>query len=865
MIQLVLNGQAVRYSGDPGVSLLSWLRNDRGLTAAKDGCSGQAACGACLVEVDGRPALACSTPMGRVAGREVVTLEGLPEGLVRTLGRAFVARGAVQCGFCTPGFLMRTKVLLERNPDPTREEVVKALRFHLCRCTGYVKIVDAVLDAAAALREARGIPLEAGAGIGAPAPKYRAFERALGRHPFVDDLRVEGMVHGALRFSDHPRARVLSIDVSGARAAPGVLRVFTADDIPGDRMTGALKKDWPMMVRAGEVTRYIGDVLAGVVAETEAQAREAVSRIEVEYEVLEPLTDMTRAEASPIRVHEDGNLLSVKTIRRGDPVDEALRRSAHVASGVFETQMVDHGFLEPEASLAVPTEGGGVLVYSQSQGIYADHHEIASILGLPGDRVVVTLVDSGGAFGGKEDLTVQGHAALYCHLLGRPVKVRLTRPESIRMHPKRHPMRMEYTLGCDERGRFTALRARILGDTGAYASVGAPVLERAATHAAGAYYVPSVDIEARAVHTNNIPCGAMRGFGVNQVTFAMESVVEELCRRGGFDPWQIRYDNALDTGLMTTTGQVLGDDVALKRTLLAVKEAYDAARYKGLALGMKNCGLGNGLVEVSEVRIEVLPGGRLVLHHGWTEMGQGIHTVGRQVLCEALDLEDPERIEVRATTASGAVGGVTTASRGTIFLGRAILDAVGKLRADLASHSLEALAGRVYEGRFVCDYTSADGEPGEIVSHIAYGFATHLVVLDDRGRVDTVYAAHDSGRVINPLLFEGQIEGGVVMGLGYALTETVPLEAGRLTSDRYRDLGLPRLDRTPRIVPVAVEVESPEGPFGAKGVGEIVCIPTAAAVANAFQAYDGVPRRRLPLAPPGKAHQAPCGAGRRGR
>ena len=852
MISFSLNGQKTAFTGDPRMPLLTYLRQEKGITSAKDGCSGQAACGACLVEVGGKAALACSTPMRKIADKEVVTLEGFPESLLRTLGRAFVSKGAVQCGFCTPGFLTRTKILLEKNPNPTRQEVVNAIRLHLCRCTGYVKIVDAVLEAAAALGEGREIPFEDGAGIGISSPKYRAFERAIGRKPFIDDLRFDGMVHGTLRFSDHPRARVLSMNVNEAGKAPGVIRIFTAEDIPGERTVGPIVQDWPVMIKVGEITRYIGDVLAGVVAETEDQAREAAKLIHVEYEVLEPLTDMTKAETSPVKIHADGNVLFTQTISRGEPVEKILAGSAHVARGVLGTQMVDHGFLETESSVAVPFKAG-VQVYSQSQGIYADHHEIASLLGYSPEKVVVTLVDCGGAFGGKEDLTVQGHAALYCHHLGRPVKVRLSRPESIRMHPKRHPMRLDYALGCDETGKLTAFKADILADTGAYASVGGPVLGRAVTHAAGAYYVPNVKIEGKAVYTNNIPGGAMRGFGVNQVTFAMETMVEELCGMGGFDSWQFRYDNALDTGLMTTTGQVLGEGVGLRRTLLAVKDAYEKAEYKGLSLGIKNCGMGNGMVEVSEVKIEVLPDGKLLLHHGWTEMGQGIHTVARQILCKAVGLSNCELIDIKVTTASATIGGVTTASRGTMLLGRSIIDAALKLKKDLESNSLKELAGRIYEGSFVCDYTHAEGKPGKIISHIAYGFATHLAILDEKGGVDTIYAAHDSGRVINPLLFEGQIEGGVVMGLGYALSEKVLLEKGRLTSEKYISLGIPKSAKVPRIVPIAVEEDDPEGAFGAKGVGEIVCIPTAPAIANAFYSYDGIRRYTLPLSPPAKS------------
>ena len=466
---------------------------------------------------------------------------------------------------------------------------------------------------------------------------------------------------------------------------------------------------------------------------------------------------------------------------------------------------------------------------------------------MPEDKVRVKLVPTGGGFGGKEDLTVQGHAAVFCFHLKKAVKLRLNRSESIRMHPKRHPFHMQYTLGCDENGMLTGLSARILGDTGAYASLGAEVLERAAGHAAGAYYVPNVDIESRAVYTNNIPCGAMRGFGVNQVTFAMESCIEQLCAQGGFDPWQLRYDNVLDTGKETATGQILGEGVGLKETLLAVKDEFYAAQTAGLACGIKNCGIGNGVLEECEVKIEIESEDRIILQHGWTEMGQGVDTVAQQILCEAIGIEDPGIIEVNVSTESKARAGMTTASRATFQMGHAIMDAAGRLKKDLASRPLSELGGKAYLGRWSCDWTTRLGEPGDVLTHYAYGYATHLVILDDEGRVDCVVAAHDGGRIINPALFESQIEGAVVMGLGYALSEELPMENGRLKNRRYGRLGIPRIKNIPKIVVKMVEVEDPLGPFGAKGVGEIGNIPTAAAVANALFRYDGKPRYRLPM------------------
>ncbi len=846
-MELRLNGAIKQYHGDGKTSLLSWLREDQNLTAAKDGCSGQAACGACLVEVDGKAVLACATPMEKLEGKEVVTLEGLPETLLQTLGRAFVAKGAVQCGFCTPGFLTRTKVFLESNPNPSRAEVEKGLRFHLCRCTGYVKIVDAVLAAAKALANGEKISFEEGVGIGLSTPKFMALERAIGRKGFVDDMRIEGMLHGALKFSDHPRARILSINTSVAEQQTGVKRVLLAADIPGQRNSGLIVEDWPLMLEQGEITRYIGDVLASVVAETEAQARAAMEKIVVEYEVLDALTDMHLALNSPIKVHESGNLLGEKIIKRGD-VEGGFARSAHIAQGTFTTPTIDHGFLEMECCVVVPKgQDRGIKVYSQSQGPYRERDEIAHQLGLSQELVEVEIVDCGGAFGGKEDMTVQGHAALACHLLNCPVKYKLSRPESIRMHPKRHPTSLEYKIACDASGKLTALYARILGDTGAYASVGGPVMDRAGTHASGGYHFAAVDIEARSVYTNNIPCGAMRGFGVNQATFALEILMDELCSKGDFDRWQFRYDNALDIGSMLAPGQVLTASVGLKETLLSVKDAYQNARFKGLACAVKNCGVGNGIPELSKVIIEIHEGGKITLHHGWTEMGQGVHTVARQMLCEATGISDIELVTPYVSTASGAIGGPTTASRGTLLLGRAILDAAQELKKDLKKKSLAELAGKTYRGQFLCDYTDADGKPGEIISHISYGYATNLAILDDDGKLEKIIASHDAGRILNPRMFQGQIEGGVAMGVGYALSEGVPLKDGRLTSGKYRALGIPRINNLPEIEVIGVESDDPEGPFGAKGVGEIGCIATAPAIANAYCDYDGKRRFSLPL------------------
>lgn len=846
-MEISINGKTTIFRGDPETSLLSYLREELRLTAAKDGCSGQGACGACLVEMNGKPTLACRTPMKKAEGAEIITLEGFPAELRETLGKAFVEKGAVQCGFCTPGFLARTRMLLEKNPDPTREEVIKAVTPHMCRCTGYVKIIDAILFAAETLQTKNTISPNQNGMIGDSLPKYEAFQKAIGQSGFVADMHVDDMAYGAMRFSDHPRARIIRIDTSAAESLKGVIRTFTASDIPGERITGHIKDDWPLMIAEGETTRTIADILAGVVAESEVVARKAVGLITVEYEILEPLTDMQKAEKSEIKVHETGNLLSVAQFSHGEAIDKALAASDHVVTATYQTQRVEHGFLETEAAIAMPWEQNGIRVYTQSQGIYEDNSCISRILGLPRDKVDVTLIPCGGAFGGKEDLTVQGHAALFAFILKRPVRVRLNREESLRMHPKRHPMIMHYRLGCDSNGRLTALYADIIGDTGAYASLGEAVLGRSASHAAGGYFIPNVDVTAKAVYTNNIPSGAMRGFGVNQVTFAIESAVDELCEKGGFDRWQFRYNNALENGLKTTTGQTLISGVGLKESLLAVKDDFQKAKYAGLAIGIKNIGFGNGLVDESDVKIEIISGEKILLHHGWTEMGQGIDTVAIQMFCEATGINRPEIIEIRRSTSAGIVGGTTTASRGTFLLGNAILNVAEKIKGDLGDSPLEALAGKTYWGHWRCDWTNEPGSAEESVTHVAYGYAAQVVILDDSGNVSQVVAAHDVGKAINPMLLEGQIEGGVVMGLGYAFSEDLPLEGGHLINTRYGKLGIPRVKQTPEIKVKLLEVADPHGPWGAKGVGEIGLVPTAAAAANAVFQFDKKRYYTLPI------------------
>ncbi len=853
MIEFTLNGEKRAFAGDGKLKLSSYLREDLGITSCKTGCSGQGACGGCTILMDGKAILSCTTSLRQAEGKAIVTPDGLEREIQEVFSRAFVLKGGVQCGFCTPGMVMAARALLLENPRPDRAQIRKAIRRNLCRCTGYQKIIEAIYYAAEILRGDKTFPEEIHSGkAGTSLPKYQACRTVLGNQPFVSDLRAEGMLHAALRLSDHPRAKLLAIDAAEAESMPGVVRVFTAADIPGGRFVGLINQDWPLMVAAGEETRYVGDVLAGVVAETEAAARAAARRIRVDYEVLPPVTTVAQAlEADAPRLHREGNVLSETILRRGD-ADKAVGEAAHVARGTFTTQRVEHAYMETECALAVPGSGEGdeeITVFSQGQGAYEDRRQIARILGLEAGQVKVVQVQTGGAFGGKEDLSVQGHAALFSRLLKRPVRLALSREESLLMHPKRHPIRLDYTVACDAQGRLTGLIADIVGDTGAYASVGMKVLERAAGHAAGAYSVPNVRVRSRAVHTNNVPGGAMRGFGVPQATFAMESCVEELCRQGGFDRWQFRYDNALAEGRETVTGQVLRGGVGLRETLLAVKDVFSRAACAGIACAIKNTGIGNGVADAGRAKIVVESADKVVIYHGWSEMGQGVHTMALQTVCERTGL-DPSLLEVRVDTSSETACGMTTASRGTSLVGNSLIAATEELVRDLETNPLEKLAGREYSGEWKYENTSEIGREKPGVgheTHYSYGYATQVVVLDDQGNIDRIYAAHDAGRIMNPLLFEGQIEGAVHMGLGYALTEDFPVEDGRPVSLKLGRCGVLRATEMPEVIVIGVEAGDPHGPFGAKGVGEIGMAPTAAAVANALQAFDGIRRCSLPI------------------
>lgn len=849
MAEFTVNGQTVSV-GDHHDHLLAALRDELRITSPKDGCSPSGQCGCCTVLIDGKARISCQTSLEKAAGAEITTLEGVDEAERQRMADTFAAHGALQCGFCTPGIVMRTVALLGRDKETTRDDAARHLGAHLCRCTGYVKILDAVESLAAGETP---VAITEG-GVGGRGVKYEGQELSLGDRGFIDDMEPEGCLHGAVVLSEHARADIMAIESADALAMPGVVAVLTADDVPGELRSGLIHKDWPAFIPVGGRTSYLGDVVALVVAETRAQARAATSAVTVTYDVHEPLTDPAAALASD----EDavwtlpGNELSRSTYVRGD-VDEALARSAHVARQTFQTQRIDHAFLEPESTLAVPTIGAdgsteSLYVYSGGQGVWDDRNDIARMLDVSTDQVTVELVSNGGAFGGKEDMSNQGQTALAAWLLGRPVKTTFSREESFLVHTKRHPIRMEYEVGCDADGKLLAVKARMIGDSGPYASVGMKVLERAAGHASGPYVTETIDIDAVAVRTNNSVCGAFRGFGANQAQFAMEGMMDRLAEMAGISGWEIRSRNVVEPGVVWGPGQIMDDGCLGARACLdAVKPAWDAAvaagNPVGMGLGLKNSGLGNGANEVSRSTVRFDPDGTIEVRHCWTEMGQGIHTVARQVAVEELGVE-PDRIKVVVDTTRELGAGQTTGSRGTVMGAGSVADACRNAMAGGCEEGVE------YEGVYVVDWTNSinDGLENPVI-HSTFGYAAQLVELDpETGEIAKVVAAHDVGRAVNPLLCEGQIEGAVHMGLGYALTEGFPCdEHGKPFNETLRSLDIIRPKDMPPTEVILVESPDPNSPYGIKGVGEIGLVPTAGAVAAALHAHDGEWRHELPM------------------
>lgn len=924
-LRFTVNGRAVEVSSPPGETLAELLRCRLGLTGTKIGCE-EAECGACTVLVDGEAALSCIFPAERAAGRKILTIEGLADeqaaatrrGL-HPLQEAFISFGAVQCGFCIPGQLMTADALLRRNPNPSPQEVRAALIGVLCRCGSYPAIEAAVLAAAESLRTGEPVNSPSVTAsrfehhvVGRPHARPDAAAKVSGAAIYTDDLSYPGMLHAKVRRAMVPHAILQALDVEAARSAPGVVLVLTAEDIPGVNSHGLVNQDWPVLVGIGQHVRYVGDALAVVVAATPELAAHAAELIKPEFDPLPIIADpLSAAKPEAYPVHRAGNLLRHIKVRKGN-VEQGFHDADLVVEHTFNTPIMEHAFLEPECSVAVPTSDGRLEIHVGSQIPYQDRQQVALALDWPESRVRIIGECMGGGFGGKEDIAGQIHAALAAARTGRPVKLLFDRHESMLVHPKRHATQIRVRAGAKADGRLTAMETELYGDTGAYASLGDKVMARATTHSAGPYEIPNVRADCYAMYTNNPPAGAFRGFGVTQSAFAVESTMDILADRLGMDPVELRQVNALKAGSTTNTGQVLHGSVGLMGCLQRVSAEMrrvatlecgresthvfashspngDAKHVHawGFAAAYKNTGLGGGAVDRAAAEVELCDDGMFEARSSSAEMGQGLTAVMQLIAAEELRVP-AERVRVLVMdTDLTPDGGPTTASRQTYVTGNATRLAARALREEISAALAEALdvppgeivmdmtgvrlgalsvlsfeeaagvlktMGRAPSALYEYDAPSTQelGMGGEM--HFAFSFAAQAAevevnIVTGEVRVLRVIAANDVGAAINPLGLQAQVTGGIIMGIGGCLTEEFVVENGTIVTDRLGRYRIPSIAMTPQICSILLEHPTAEGPYGAKGVGEICAIPTAAAITNAIYHAVGVRVDRLPVNP----------------
>ena len=846
MYTLTINGRT--YTAGRDMKLLEFLREELRLTGAKDGCS-EGACGACTVLVDGKKTKACVVSLSRLEGKDILTVEGIEPAEMRVYEHCFAEVGAVQCGYCIPGMILSAKSLLDVNLNPTRADVKQAIRGNLCRCTGYKKIEDAIMLAADFFREGRPIPPEPHSlHMDEHARRIDAAEKVNGSGIYADDIAVEGMLYAKPVFSRYPRARIERIDVSRAEAHPDCVRVLTRKDVPCNKI-GHIKQDWDVMMGEGDITRYVGNVLAVVATDKKEKLEEIAALVEVEYTELPAVTnpfDALRGDA-PL-LHPDGNVMSRANLVRGN-ADEAIARSKYVVTRKYKTSWQEHGFMEPECCVAMPEGEDWLLIYTSSQSIYDVQRECSKMLGLAPEKVHCRAPLVGGGFGGKEDMSVQPYAALMAWVTKRPVKVKYTRQESLNYHVKRHPMEMEFTTACDENGILTGMKGVIIADTGAYASLGGPVLHRACTHAAGPYNYQNIDIFGMSVYTNNVVSGAFRGFGVTQSCFATEMNINLLAEMAGIDPWEFRRRNAIRPGDILPNGQTADPNTNMVACLEAVKDVFYAHPYAGIACGFKNSGTGMGKKDIGRVLLSV-EDGKIHIRTSASCMGQGIGQMTLTEICHVTELDPALFVFENADTVRTPDAGTSTASRQTVMTGEAARRAGEKLKAALdGGKTIAELEGCEFFGEYSAKTDPLGAIKENPVSHVSYSYGAQVIILNDEGRIEKAVSAFDVGTPVNIQSVEGQIEGGMVMGIGYGVTEKFECVDGYPKS-RFGTIGFMRATDAPELeVILCRPKEEDKLPYslGAKGCGELCMIPTAPACALAYWRYDGKFRQSLPL------------------
>jgi len=910
MVRFILNGEKIEAREGPEMTLLRYLRDRRGLTGTKNGCSTNH-CGACMVLVNGQPTKSCLLKLSSIDGKTIETVEGLSrEGKLHPIQAAFLASGAVQCGFCTPGMILATKALLAKIPDPTGAQIREALKPNICRCTGYVKIIDAVRLAARWMQHPEGRHSETqGMGVGQSVPDLDGAAKVKGSLKFADDLYREGMLFGKILWSPYPHAEISHLDVSRAREVPGVHAVLVADDVPGHNGMGSLNPDQPVLCK--DRVRFVGDVVAVVFAETPEIAESAVKRINLECRELPGIFSPQEAlrPESP-KLHSQGNICKHLIHEEGD-IEAGFRQSAIVVEGHFETPFVEHAYLEPEAGVGYVDEDGTITICSPTQFPFEMRKQIASLLNLPEERIRMIATPLGGAFGSKLDNTVEALLALGVYHLHRAVKITLTREESIKLSTKRHAYWMDYRIGVDSEGRLVAVDAKLLSDAGPYTTLSPRVIDQACIFSCGPYRVPNLRVEGWAVYTNNANGSAFRGFGINQPAVAMESLLDEAARKLELDPFEIRLRNALTTGDKTISGEILRVSVATRATLLAAQKALrqELAAIKrlreagkcigiGVACGFKNVGAGKGKIDDAGAIFSLLPDGRVLLRASAVDMGQGIRTTLVQVAVEVLGIDQDLFGIITGDTALTIRHGGAVGERQTLISGKAVELAAREFRDAILQKAAEStqtlLQDLSLKGKKVVDgegtplisladlgarlhasgeklevkhyyvapktYALADKEAKRTVpadeyrNYPAYAYTTQVAVVEvnpETGKVNVlkIIAAHDCGRAINPQKIEGQIEGSCLQGQGYALSEAYLLEKGKPVTCTFGQLKVPTILDAPEIQSLIIEDPEPHGPFGAKGISEVATVPITPAILNAIYDAIGVRIYALPATP----------------
>ncbi|HML21071.1 MAG TPA: molybdopterin-dependent oxidoreductase [Aggregatilinea sp.] len=902
-LKLTVNDKPYDLDVPESRTLAQLLRLDLGLTGTKIGCE-EAECGICTVLVDGVPVDSCMYPAFKAQGAEILTIEGLKQnGDLHPLQKAFIDHGAVQCGFCTPGLIMTSYALLKDKSDPSDHDIKVALKDTLCRCTGYVSVINAIHSAASDLRGEGAHPwkrvntVEPLNAVGQPVPAQEVVAKVTGAAMFADDYAFEGMLYARTLRAGYPHARILSIDTSKAKALPGVRAVLTHEDVPGENIHGLVYSDWPVL--AADKVRYMGDPVAIVAADTADIAAEALALIEVEYEPLPVVADPEYANTPEApRVHEEwegGNLLKHIKVRHGD-VEQGFAEADVIIENEYRTPTIEHAFMEPECAIGVPAgyddEHKKLTIYVGSQIPYDDRRQASRALNLPEDQIRVRGTLIGGGFGGKEDIAGQIHVGMLTMATGRPVKMLYTRQESLLFHPKRHATIIRIKTGAKRDGTLVAVQAELYGDGGAYASLSDKVMTRATTHATGPYVLPNARIDCYVMYTNNPPSGAFRGFGVTQSAFAVEQNIDLVAEAIGMDPLEFRRKNAQKVGVTTATGQLLRESVGLLETIDHINQDMRGGNAEGFQWGWregnkaygwgvasayKNTGLGGGANDAAAAEVEIFEDSIAEVRTSSADMGQGLSIVLAQVAAEELGMP-VERVRVLLSdTDLTPDGGPTTASRQTYVSGNAARHAAATMRDALRSVAAERLSVPPSELRFedgCIRYNGSGVEIGQVAQwmreqgqdakvrfqyvapktqplgtggdmHFAFSYATQAALVEvdlETGAVKVikVIAANDVGRAINPRMLEGQVEGGITMGMGNCLTEEFIVEDGVPWSTLLARYKMPSIKHTPEIVSRMVEHPTADGPFGAKGVGEIVSINTMPAIANGIYHATGV-------------------------